>query len=259
MKECFSQTRGSARTPSRSQTTARARFHQRWVQQGLQPLPAGGTIKNPSATSFSTGRQEGWIYVLTHFVVIAAKLWDCLSPTSKHKPDHFFFLSRILSIFKCLFQFDNGLHFKDSTEEGGFMEMQWMALHPCSVQPEAKRWKQGKRKRLQNQGGSFCIFFHINQLLFWGDKPELLLLLLLSSCLCGVWVLFLCLVVSVQCRYWPDLRITAQHPSLRSMRGHWFSHSSPGQSWHLLLCPSCGDIHGCERLRPLLWSSWQPS
>lgn len=51
---------------------------------GFQPLPAGGPIKIP-ATSFSTKHQEGWISVLNHIVVIATKLWDCLSSTSKPK------------------------------------------------------------------------------------------------------------------------------------------------------------------------------
>lgn len=109
---------------------------------------------------------------------------------------------------ESLFQFGNELHFKDWVEEWGFMEMQWMALHPCSIQPEAKRSKQERKKRLKNPG----VFFHMKQLLFWGDKPELLLPLLVSSYqgqIGGVWVPFLGLVGFVQCRYRPDLNPTA--------------------------------------------------
>lgn len=110
---------------------------------------------------------------------------------------------------------------------------------------ESKGWE-----RLKNQGASFCAFFHMNQLLFWGDKPELLLLLLLSSYLGqigGVWVLFLGLVVSVQCRYWPDLRLTALQcfPMVHPL-SPWGDIGSP--TAHQVLANAWMSIYSCVLL-----------
>lgn len=251
MKECFSQTHSSARVPCQSETEARVCLHQPWGATEVSAPPCRWDNKKPSATSFSTGHWESWISVLTHAVVIATKLWDCLS-TSKHKLNNFFFLQKSLSFQmpETLFPFDNGLHFKDSVEDWGFMELQWMALHACSIQPEAKRLKQGGRKSIKNSGSSFCVFSQMKQLLFWGDRPELLLLLLLSSYLGqigGVWVPFLGLVASVQYRYWPDWRLTALQcfPVVHPL-GPWGRTGSP--TAHQGLATAKAGIYSCVLL-----------
>lgn len=61
-------------------------------QQGLQPLPAGGAIKTPLPLLFPPGIGKAeFLYYLTLLWLIATKLWDCLSSTSKHKLNIIFF------------------------------------------------------------------------------------------------------------------------------------------------------------------------
>lgn len=61
-------------------------------QQGLQPLPAGGAIKPPLPLLFPPGIGKAeFLYYLTLLWLIATKLWDCLSSTSKHKLNIIFF------------------------------------------------------------------------------------------------------------------------------------------------------------------------
>lgn len=131
------------------------------VQQRLQPLHTGGTIKNPSATSFSTGHQEGWIYVLAHFVVIATKLWDCLSPTSKHELDKFF-LSKILSVFKCqraCFSLITGCTSKTHwKKEGLWKSSEWHCVHVlCNQRPRGE--SKGRKRDLRTREAAFVSSF----------------------------------------------------------------------------------------------------
>lgn len=113
--------------------------------------------------------------------------------------------------------------------EGLWKSSEWHCIHVLYNQRPRGESKGGER--LKNPGAGFCVFFPMNQLLFWGDKPKPLLLLLLSSYqgqIGGVWVPFLSLLVSVECRYWPDLRLTAlQCFPMVHPRGPWGDTGSP--------------------------------
>lgn len=77
-----------------------------------------------------------------------------------------------------------------------------------SLKPETKMWKQGMRKTFEPRNQLVCPLPQ-SLLLVWEDKPELLLLLLLSPYLGQVMSAISWFESSVQWRYWPDLRLTA--------------------------------------------------
>lgn len=77
----------------------------------------------------------------------------------KTRAGPFFFLSGILSIFKCLFQFDNGLHFKDSLKKEGLWKCsEWHCTHVlCNQRPRGE--SKGRERDLRTREAAFVSSF----------------------------------------------------------------------------------------------------